>query len=138
VIKKWNDYIKILEEADTVKTDSTVEQELDKRNVNLTEIKNDVANITNVATKLNASTNIEDIAKELENTINQYNNKTDTYVTLALTYLKTIADKRVIELKLEQYKTRIPELQNELKTKIEELNAEIQKGQEASTSEITT
>jgi len=136
VIKKWNQYIKVLEENTPVQNDTSVSQELNNRNVNLEEIKNDVANITNISAQLNSSTNFEDITKKTEDTINSYNNKTDSYITVALAYLKNVADKRIIELKLEQYKTQIPKLHTELQAKIDELNAEIQKTHDNSTSDI--
>jgi len=137
VIKNWNQYTKVLEENKPVDADSTVTQDLENRNVDLEQIKTEVQNITNQAQQISTSTNLEEIVTNVEKTINTYSNNTDSYITLALTYFKTIADKRTIELKLEQYKNQIPKLQQELQAKINELNNEIQNAQTAATNTET-
>lgn len=122
-VKNWKDYLN--EETSPVEVDSSVEQDLTQRSTDLESVRNQVTEITTAATALNAMNDAEAVASAVEQKISAFSNNKDSFVTLALSYLKTISDKKLIELKLVQYQESIPALQQEIKNKLDSLNSEI-------------
>ena len=122
-IKNWEQYI--IEQTTPVQNDTSVEQEMTQRTEDLERIRSEVLEINNSTTQILAQSDPEAIDTSVEQTITAYENNRDSFVTLALTYMKTVADKKKIELKLADYQNQIPELQSEMKTKTDQLNSEI-------------
>ena len=114
-IKNWYQYLR--EFAEPVAADTDVNADMEQRNEDLEVIRDKVANIITASTALVTQNDVAAIDAAVKDQVDNNTNITDSFVTLALTYLKTIADKRKIELKLTQYQEQIPKLQAELKEK---------------------
>ena len=116
MIYKWNQFIN---EAD-------VEQDIEQRTQQLVNIRNQVQEIMNAGNAINGLNETEAIETQMQQMIDKYQSEDDSAVSTALTYLKTIADKRAIELRIVDYQERIPELQNQLKNEIDRIGNDIE------------
>lgn len=135
-VKNWKEYLN--EETTPVEVDNSVEQELTQRSTDLESVRNQVTEITTAASSLAGMNDAEAITNAVEQKINAFSNNKDSFVTLALSYLKTIGDKKLIEIKLQQYQEEIPALQQEIKTKLDQLNSEIDETAADATAPIAT
>jgi hypothetical protein len=116
MIIKWNQFI----------NEAEVEQDLEKRTQQLINIRNKVQEIMNAGNSINGLNEAEAIETQLQQMIDKYQGDDDSAISTALTYLKTIADKRSIELRIVDYQERIPELQNQLKNEIDRIGNDIE------------
>lgn len=124
-VKNWKEYLNVNEETTPVQTDNAVEQELTQRSTDLEAIKTQITQITAAAAGIASMTEAEAVTASVEEKISSFSNNKDSFVTLALSYLKTMGDKKVIELKLQKYQEEIPALQTEIKGKLDQLNSEL-------------
>ena len=116
MIIKWNQFI----------NEAEVEQDLEKRTQQLINIRNKVQEIMNAGNSINGLNEAEAIETQLQQMVDKYQGDDDSAISTALTYLKTIADKRSIELRIVDYQERIPELQNQLKNEIDRIGNDIE------------
>ncbi|MFV2015597.1 MAG: hypothetical protein ACC656_09235, partial [Candidatus Heimdallarchaeota archaeon] len=121
-IRNWKQYN---EQTTPVQTDTSSDQEMNQRIEDLETVRAEVSEITNSTNQIAGMNDAEAIDTLIEQTITSYENNRDTFVTLALTYMKTIADKKNIELRLAKYAEEIPELQNQMRSRTDQLNAAI-------------
>lgn len=135
-IKNWKQYI--VEQTTPVQNDTSVEQEMTQRTEDLERVRSEVLEINNNTTQILAQTDPEAIDASVEQMITAYENNRDSFVTLALTYMKTVADKKKIELRLADYANQIPELQAEMKTRTDQLNSEIEEARVSAEGSPTT
>ena len=121
-IKNWKQYN---EQTTPVQTDTTSPQEMTQRVEDLERVRAEVNEITAATNQITGMNDPEAIDALVDQTITAYENNRDSFVTLALTYMKTIADKKKIELKLAEYAEQIPELQDQMRSRTDALNSEI-------------
>ena len=135
-VKNWKQFSQLREQTTPVSNDTDVEQELEQRVEDLERTRTEVNQITTAATQINAQTDADAITTTVENLVNTYSNNRDSFVTLALSYLKTIADKKKIELRLAQYAEQVPELQTQIRSRLQQLDSEISELRSPAESEL--